>query len=118
MEEIEEIMDDEDRGYTDQELSDTLIQVVNEIYKYDVLEKRKIVYWYGPGYGGGYGLWFCGYGNRLDDAIEIFAIRPMSLYQFFGSVKHGSKKYPDNVVKAARSINMTPDGNGYLMRRI
>lgn len=117
MKEIEEIMDDEDRGYTDQELSDTLIQVVNEIYKYDTLKKYRMAYWYGPGIEGGWGLGFGGDGNRLADAIEVFAIGPLSLYQFIDSVKYGSKKYPDDVVKAARSINMTQDGNGYTMYR-
>lgn len=118
MEEIEEIMDDEDRDYTDRELSDTLIQVVKRIYKYDTSKKCRGIYWYGPGNGGGHGLWLCGAGNKLDDAIEIFAIRPMSLCQFFDSVKYGSKKYSDDVVKAARSIDMTPDGNGYMMYRM
>lgn len=117
MEEIEEIMDDEERGYTDQELSDALIQVVNEIYKYDTSKKYKRAYWYGPGSEGGWGLWFSGDGNRLADAIEIFAIRPMNLYQFIDSVKYGSKKYSDDVVKAARSIDITPDGDGYAMHR-
>lgn len=117
MEEIEEIMDDEERGFTDQELSDTLIQVVEEIYKNDTSKQYKRAFWYGPGAEGGYGLWFGGDGNRLIDSIAIFAIRPMSLYQFICSVKSGSKKYPDEVIKAARSIDMTPDGDGYVMCR-
>lgn len=118
MEEIEEIMDDEDRGYTDQELADTLKQVADKIYEKDKLKGCKSTFWYGPGNEGGYGLWFGGDGNRLNDAIEIFAIRPISLYQFFGAVKYGSKKYPDDVVKAARSIDMTPDNTGYFMCRM
>lgn len=117
MEEIEEIMDDEDRGFTDQELSDTLIQVVDEIYKNDTSKQYKRAFWYGPGAEGGYGLWFGGDGNRLIDSLAIFAIRPMSLYLFINSVKSGSKKYSDDVVKAVGSIDITPDGDGYVMCR-
>lgn len=117
MEEMEEIMDDEDRGYTDQELSDTLIQIVEKIYKKDTLKGCKQIFWYGPGNEGGYGLWFGGDGNRLVDALEIFAIRPISLYQFICSVKREPVKYSYDVVKAARSIDMTPDSSGYFMCR-